>query len=379
MARNPLMRTGSPHRNETVDFSVSKQMTIGPLLQEALAAKSNALIELVANTSYQHWGLPGLRVAVASHLEAACGLSTNPEQVLITSGSQQAIWLIGQLYAPHGERIVLENPTYAGAIDAFRMLRARIEPLPVTRDGFVLDELETIFCKTRPRLLLLSPTCQAPTGVVMPEDQRARLVKLIDEHQITTVDDQTMVDLYVGPQRPTSLAELSSTAPIFTIGSLSKLFWPGLRVGWIRAPEPIINHLARLKAVVDMGGSTLAQLVAMHLLERSEPIRAQRHHEITHSLDLLCETMRQLLPDWSWRRPAGGLSFWAELPGGRATEFAQVALLHGVIIVAGSALTSDGSGDDHIRLQFVQDDESITLGVRRLAQAWQSYKHQGLR
>jgi DNA-binding transcriptional MocR family regulator len=378
MARNPLMRLPSPRSSGAVDFGMSRQASIGPLIHEVISAQAGALEDLAANIGYQPLGLPLLRAAVANYLEDVSGLPTRPEQVLITSGAQQAIWLIGQLYAPHGERVVLENPTYPGAIDAFRMIGARLEPLPVEPDGFVLDNLATQLKTVRPRLILLSPTCHAPTGVVMPYEQRAALVDLIDEHQVTTIDDQTMLDLLVEPERPVSLAKISPTAPILTIGSLSKLLWPGLRVGWVRAPEPIIEHLSRLKAVADMGSSPLVQSIAAGLLEHADTVRERRHHEITRSLGLLCQAMERLLPDWTWRRPAGGLSFWAALPAGTATEFAQVALLHGVIVVAGSALTSDGTCDNRVRLQFVQESDSIALGVRRLAQAWQSYVSQGL-
>lgn len=373
MARNPLMRPLAPEQSGAVDFSVSRQASIGPLLREVTAIQAAALHELPANIGYQPLGLPTLRDAVARYVQEISGLPTQPDQILITSGAQQAIWLIGQLYAPHGERVVLENPTYAGAIDVFRMIGAHLEPLPVHPNGFVLDGLASLLKTVRPRLVIVAPTCHAPTGVLMPNEQRKTLANLIDEHQVATIDDQTMLDLLVGSERPMSLAALSPTAPFLSVGSLSKLFWPGLRVGWIRAPQPIIEHLARLKAVVDMGGSPIVQLIAAGLLEHAAAVRKRRHHEITRSLDVLCESMDRLLPDWSWQMPAGGLSFWTRLPSGTATEFAQVALLHGVTVVAGSALTSDGSCDDHVRLQFVQDSKSIALGVRRLAQAWQSY------
>jgi DNA-binding transcriptional MocR family regulator len=373
MSRNPLMRPLAAPLSGTVDFSVSRQASIGPLLREITTAQAAALHDLPANIGYHPLGLPALREAVARYVQDANGLPTQPDQILITSGAQQAIWLIGQLYAPHGERVVLENPTYPGAIDAFRMIGAHLEPLPVEPNGFVLDRLGTLLKTVRPRLVMISPTCHAPTGVVMPHEQRKAFVELIDEHQVATIDDQTMLDLLVGSERPVSLAEISSTAPFLTIGSLSKLLWPGLRVGWVRAPRPIIEHLSRLKAVVDMGGSPIVQLIAAGLLEHAAAVRKRRHREITRSLDVLCDSMKRLLPDWSWYRPAGGLSFWARLPTGNATEFAQVALLHGVTVVAGAALTSDGSCDDYVRLQFVQDSKSIALGVRRLAQAWQSY------
>ncbi|MCB4767038.1 PLP-dependent aminotransferase family protein [Ancylobacter sp. Lp-2] len=373
MARNPMMRPLAPPPPGTVDFSVSRQASIGPLLCDIAAEQMAALHALPASSGYQPLGLMALRSTVSDYIQRVSGLRTQPDEILITSGSQQAIWLIGQLYAPYSERVVLENPTYPGAISAFRMIGANLATLPVEPTGFVLDGLETLLKTVRPRLVMVTPTCHAPTGIVMPFEQRRALVELIDQYQVATIEDQTMLDLHVGETRPTSLAEISSTAPLLTIGSLSKLFWPGLRIGWIRAPQPIIEHLSRLKAVVDMGISPVVQLMATGLMEHADEVRRLRHEEIRRSLDLLCEQMTRLLPDWTWVRPAGGLSFWARLPSGTATEFAQVALLHGVTIVAGSALTSDGGCDDHVRLQFVQDSESITLGVRRLAQAWESY------
>jgi DNA-binding transcriptional MocR family regulator len=377
MARNPLMRPPPPRQSGTVDFTVSHQAGIGPLLSELVTNGGAEFEELATQSGYQPLGLPVLRSAIADYVDSMSGLPTRPEEILVTSGSQQAIWLIGQLYAPYGEHVVIENPTYPGAIDAFRMIGARLEPLRVSPDGFELDDLDAQLGTVRPRLVLVSPTCHAPTGTVMSTEQRRTLVQLIDEHQVTTVEDQTMLDLHVGAERPVPLAGLSPTAPILTIGSLSKILWPGLRIGWIRAPEPIIEHLGRLKAVVDMGSSLVTQSVAARLLDDIDGVREVRHGEVTRSLDLLCECVGRLLPDWSWRRPEGGLSFWAGLPRGTATEFAQVALLHGVNVVAGSVLTTDGSCDDHVRLQFVQDPVSITLGVRRLAQAWQSYAGQG--
>lgn len=373
MARNPLLRPLAPQLSGSVDFSVSRQASIGPLLREVIAAQAAALHDLPASIGYHPLGLPVLREAVARYVQNTSGQPTQPDQILVTSGAQQAIWLIGQLYAPHGERVVVENPTYAGAIDAFRMIGAHLERLPVEPGGFVLEGLGTLLKTVRPRLVMISPTCHAPTGIVMPHEQRKALVQLIDEHQVAAIDDQTMLDLLVDCERPMSLAEISPSAPFLTIGSLSKLLWPGLRTGWIRAQPPIIEHLSRLKAVVDMGGSPVVQLIAAGLLEHAAEVRKRRHREITRSLDVLCDSMERLLPDWSWHRPAGGLSFWARLPTGSATEFAQVALLHGVTVVAGPALTSDGSCDEYVRLQFVQDSRSIGLGVRRLAQAWQSY------
>jgi DNA-binding transcriptional MocR family regulator len=373
IARNPLMRPASSPVSGMVDFSASRQASIGPLLHQVTQSCGSDLDALAGGPGYMPLGLPALRSAVARYSEELTGVPTRAEQILITAGSQQAIWLVGQLYAPYGERVIIENPTYAGSIDAFRMIGAKLEALRVTADGFAIEELDRQLRLSRPRLLLISPTCQAPTGLVMPNDQRQRLVELIDDFQVTTIEDQTLLDLLVDEGRPDALAGLSATAPILSVGSLSKIFWPGLRLGWIRGPEAIIDHLARLKGVVDLGGSPIIQRMAVGLLDKVGDVRALRHREIRRSLDHICEVVSQRLPDWSWQRPAGGLSFWAGLPTGSATEFSQVAFLHGVQVVAGPVLSCDGGNDDHVRLQFVQDDESIDVGVRRLAQAWQSY------
>ena len=144
MARNPLLRPLAPQLSGSVDFSVSRQASIGPLLREVIAAQAAALHDLPASIGYHPLGLPVLREAVARYVQNTSGQPTQPDQILVTSGAQQAIWLIGQLYAPHGERVVVENPTYAGAIDAFRMIGAHLERLPVEPGGFVLEGLGTL-------------------------------------------------------------------------------------------------------------------------------------------------------------------------------------------------------------------------------------------
>lgn len=386
IARNPLVRSALNGPGATVDFSASRQASIGPLLRELMIETACEVGELAGESGYQLLGLPSLRVAIADHLSAACGLATAPEQILVTTGSQQAIWLIGQLFAPYGESVVLESPTYPGAIDAFRVLGARLHPLPVAPDGFRLDGLRELLESVQPRLLVVAPTCQTPTGALMPDEQRRQLVAATDEYQVTVVEDRTMADLLVTSAAarasapaavpPLPLAAISATAPVITIGSLSKLFWPGLRVGWIRAPQPLIEHLSRLKAVGDMGSSLVTEALAARLFAHTERVRELRVGEIRDSLDVITDLFARLLPDWTWQQPSGGLSFWAGLPAGDATALAQIGLLHGVTVTPGSALAVDGANDDHVRLQFVQSAAAIELGVKRLAHAWRSYASQ---
>ncbi|GAA4550676.1 PLP-dependent aminotransferase family protein [Pseudonocardia xishanensis] len=372
-ALNPLMRGADPLDRGLVDLTASRQTPIGSLLRDVVVGASEDVGALASGLGYHPSGLATLREAVADYLTVHLGLRTSASQIMITSGSQQAIWLTGQLYARNRDRVVLENPTYAGAIDAFRMIGAQLEPLPVTPDGFDVQALKSLLPSVRPRVVLLSPTCQAPTGIVMSEEQRTALVDLVDEHQITTVEDQTMLPLLVDQVAPSALASLSTTAQVLTVGSLSKIMWPGLRTGWVRAPQPVIEQLTRIKAATDLGSSLIGQQVAARLLEHVGEISALRRAEVRDALDTACSCLDRMLPDWAWRRPAGGLSMWLKMPEPGAVEFAQIALLHGVKIVPGSSLSFDGGNDDHVRIQFVQPPDVIDLGIRRLAQAWHSY------
>ena len=160
---------------------------------------------------------------------------------------------------------------------------------------------------------------------------------------------------------------------MLTIGSMSKLFWGGLRVGWIRASEEILARIAKLKIMADLGGSLVGQLAAVRLLAEAPKVRQSRRREIRERLDRLTKLLGKLLPDWRWAPPAGGLSLWVQLPHGDASEFAQVALRHGVSVVPGPLASPDGSCADRLRLPYVLEAGPMTEGVERLARAWSAY------
>jgi DNA-binding transcriptional MocR family regulator len=172
-------------------------------------------------------------------------------------------------------------------------------------------------------------------------------------------------------------ASYAPSAPILTIGSLSKLAWPGLRVGWVRAPEPIIERLARLKSANDLGSPLLTQAIAVRLLAAIDQIRLLRRRQLKPRRDLMAGLLRESLPDWKFRVPAGGLFLWVKLPAGDAREFAQVALRHGTLILPGPAMSAAEQHASFIRLPFLADDEMLRTGVRRLAAAWRDYQRAG--
>jgi DNA-binding transcriptional MocR family regulator len=189
-----------------------------------------------------------------------------------------------------------------------------------------------------------------------------------------TIDDRAEAELTVGGEPPPPpIAAHAPEAPILTVGSMSKLFWGGLRVGWIRAPVPLVSRLTGFKAVLDLGTSLPGQVVATHLLHDSEAVRRERRKMIAPRFRLLEELLSELLPSWSWTRPKGGLLLWVRLPSGSARELAVEARRLGVAILPGPTMSPDLSFDDHVRLTISRPPDVIAEGIRRLAAAWDDY------
>jgi DNA-binding transcriptional MocR family regulator len=317
-------------------------------------------------------GFPGLRRAVAVYLSDA-GLPTREDQILITNGAQQAIALSVSLFVDRGDCVLMENPTYLGAIDTMLAAGARILTLPMGEEGVDLSRLRQALGSS-PRLVYLMPTFHNPTGVVMPAKARQEVARLSEEHQIPMIEDLALADLSLSVEPPPPIAAFSRRAPILTVGSMSKLFWGGLRSGWIRGPAEIVQRIALFKAVTDLGGPLISQALSARLLSRAHEIRRLRRREIRSRFESLAALLRRHLPTWSFKPLQGGLLLWIRLPLGTGDGFAQTALRHGVSIVPGSANSPNGSYSEYIRLPLVREGRMLEEGVRRLARAWRDYE-----
>jgi DNA-binding transcriptional MocR family regulator len=316
--------------------------------------------------------LRSFRRALVRHLDSR-GLPTSEGELLITNGGQQAISLLLSLFLRPNDEVIAENPSYRGLIDALLFSRARVHPLAIETADLParLHELGTA---NTPRLVYLTPTCHNPTGSTLDEESRRELVRLAAKLAVPLIEDTVLSELSLEAP-PTPLAAYAkSSSPVIVVGSLSKVVWGGLRIGWIRAPAPIVSRLARLKALADMGTSAVSQIVALELLSNLERgILETQRQEVRRSLALTEKLLAKHVPDWQWRRPAGGRSMWIRLPRGDGRDFAQLALLHGVAVSAGPTLSFDDSFTANIRLQFVQPPEILREGCERLADAWNSY------
>jgi DNA-binding transcriptional MocR family regulator len=207
----------------------------------------------------------------------------------------------------------------------------------------------------------------------MPAGARRDLARLAADANLTVVEDESLSDLGLGAPPPASVAALAPQAHVVSIGSLSKLFWGGLRIGWIRAPEPLLLRLASLKVASDLGSSIPSQLLAARLLDRADDAQRLRRAQLVEQRDALAAALAQRLPGWSFTVPDGGLSMWVRVPRGHASELAQLALRHGVSLLAGPAISADGGNAAFLRLVYVHPPGVIAEAVARLARAWDAY------
>jgi len=355
-----------------IDFLGAHLPAAEPFVAEEWTAAAADLAAQLGHHGYLGLGLPVLRAAIAAHLTAA-GLPTAEEQVLVTSGAQQAIGLVAALYLRPGDAVALEDPNYPGALDIFNHARARLVPIPVTAEGAHVERLQEAVVRESPRLIYLVPSFHNPTGALMPEAHRRRVARLAADTGTPVLEDLTLADLDLDAPPPPPIAAAVPGAPVVTVGSLSKLVWAGLRIGWVRAEAPVVARLARFKVLSDLGSSLPSQVLAARLLRRAAAIREVRRHEARERRRALEQALAAALPDWTWSRPAGGLCLWVRLPRGNAEELARHALRHGVAIVPGPTCSPRDAWENYLRLPFVLAHGEMGEGIARLARAWEDY------
>ncbi|CAL9529878.1 Histidinol-phosphate aminotransferase [Nocardiopsis dassonvillei] len=342
------------------------------------AAYREAVVRLAGfsdDIGYHPAGLPELREAVADRFTAR-GLPTSPDEVLVTTGAQQALDLLVGRHVLPGDTVVAERPTYPGALALFGEAAAEVRAVDTGPGGVDVPALLAAMADG-PALTYLVPSFHNPTGAVLAPLDRRRIAAAAGAHGLLVVDDETLVDLgFEGPP-PRPLASYPGGERIVTVGSLSKLAWGGLRVGWIRARPPVMDRLRRAKALSDIGGDVASQLAAASLLRDPDALVRRRREELRARHDRLAAGLDRELPDWRYTPAAGGQTLWVRMPHGDSASFAQVALRRGVALLPGAALCPGGGGEAWLRLPFLAPEETLDAAVRRIAEAWEHYRIAG--
>ncbi|MCV7155400.1 MocR-like transcription factor YczR [Mycolicibacterium pyrenivorans] len=354
------------------------------LAAAALSAPASAVMTAFAEaaddmTPYLHGmghelvGALALRQAIA---ERYCerGLPTEPDEIMVTTGALHAIGLILTTYIQPGDRVLVEQPTYHGALSAITTAGARPVPVSMTEDGWDLDALEAAVHQLAPNLAYLIPDNHNPTGHTMPATDRKRLAHIITETRTRTIIDETISDIWLDePAPPPLAADVTSRRDlVLTVGSMSKSFWGGLRIGWIRAERNTIATLAAMRPSVDMGTAVLEQLAAARLLARRAELMPERREILRARRAFLRSLLQRQLPDWQPGPGAGGMSLWVRLPAPMSTALSAAASRIGLELPAGPRFGVDGTLERFVRVPYALPEDQLSEAVVLLARAWHS-------
>jgi DNA-binding transcriptional MocR family regulator len=342
-----------------------------PEIANAYAEAVTRLPAYLGGHGYFPAGLPELQAAIA-RLYDERGLPTDPAQVMVTPGALAGVSIVTQALAGRGDRVLVDTPGYPNAAERIRGSGARLATTEVDPDGWDLDATASRLRQVAPRLAYLIPDFQNPTGLLMSDQERERYAaELRRGHVIPIVDESHVMLALEGQDMPRPFAAYAPET--VTVGSASKAFWGGLRVGWVRAPLDQMEQLTRARVTLDLGVPVMEQLAMVRLLEDPTPILEGHRSRLREQRDALVAAVSEQLPDWTFRVPAGGLSLWCELPGpgrGHGIAVADEAERHGVIIAPGPVFAPEGGLDRFVRIPWTRRVEELELAVAGIAAAW---------
>ncbi|HUR86783.1 MAG TPA: PLP-dependent aminotransferase family protein [Solirubrobacteraceae bacterium] len=341
-------------------------------------AFASALAPTVAARALQYSsteGDPGLRALLAERLALRGLTDAHADEILVTTGSQQALGLAASVLLDAGDAVLVENPSYLAALQSFSFAGARLVPVACDEEGLDPEELPALIERHAPKFLYLVPTFQNPTGRTLPGERRRRLAQIAAEHGLWIVEDDPYGELrYDGDPLKPIAAYPGAQDRTVTVSSLSKVLAPGLRIGWLRAPAALLRPLAIAKQAADLHTSTVDQLAARESLRAAD---IDEHigrlcDEYRRRRDALLHGLAAALPDGStFNRPQGGMFVWARLPEGwDATELLTRALRHDVAFVPGDPFFADDPDPRTMRLSFTtHSPQEIVEGLARLKAA----------
>jgi DNA-binding transcriptional MocR family regulator len=366
-------------------------------LPAAARAAAEELPHFLPDSGYDPVGLPHLREAIAARYRER-GLPTEPGQILVTVGAQQAIALVARTFLGRGDRALVEMPTYPHATESLRLAGARLVPVTVTApvretgssssaagpypaavagDGWDADAIEHTIRRANPALAYLIPDFHNPTGASMSPETRERVLAAAAAQGTIVIGDETTADLDIdrpGEYRPlpTYRATRDGDAPIILIGSASKSLWGGLRIGWIRADRPLIRKLIAAKPATDLGTPMIEQLVVARMLPQMASILEERRIQLRAGRETVRRLLGETFPDWTVPDQHGGLAAWVGIGAPVSSALALGARNHGLLIAAGPRFGLDGAFERFLRIPITYTENETARAVAALSHAWAS-------
>lgn len=306
-------------------------------------------------------GFPPLREALAAYLEIK-GIAATPEQILISTGSQGVLDGLGKILISPGDRVALEAPTYLGALQAFTPYEPRYIRIDTDDQGMLPDALDAALTRHRVKFIYMVPNFQNPTGRTLPMERRLAVAEIIQRHDTLLVEDDPYGDLRYGGEPIASIKTLAPDHVVY-VSTLSKVFAPGLRMGFCLAPEPVLRWLVLAKQGVDLHTSTFDQALAAEYLSGGHLAR-----HLPQIIELYRPRQQAMLdamerffpPSFSWTRPDGGMFVWVQGPAGWDMEAVnRTAVERGTAFVPGTFFFAHpGEGKETLRLNYTMADEA---------------------
>ncbi|QDQ10371.1 PLP-dependent aminotransferase family protein [Streptomyces spectabilis] len=377
-AGNPLPARGlEPLPPEAVGSMIDLGCAALPAPEPWLTRAVQGALEELPPYAHTHGdypaGLPALRAMLAERYTAR-GIPTMPEQIMVTTGAMGAIDAICHLFAGRGERIAVESPSYANILQLMREAGARLVPVAMAEGlrGWDLDRWRQVLRDAAPRLAYVVADFHNPTGALADEDQRRKLVDAARSAGTVLVVDETMSELRLDDvEMPRPVCGFDPAgATVITVGSASKAFWAGMRIGWVRAAPDVIRSLVAARAYADLGTPVLEQLAVNWLLNTggwNEAVNVRRD-QARDNRDALVAAVRRELPDWEFEVPRGGLTLWVRTGGLSGSRLAEVGERVGIRVPSGPRFGVDGAFEGYVRLPFtvggaVADEAAVRLAA----------------
>lgn len=351
------------------DGSPAKEAIPLDLMQRASQDVWSNALNVLAYGDQQ--GVPELRALIAQRMERV-GAAIDADEILVTAGSTQGIELACRVFLDPGDVVIVEEPTFLGALETFATYEARVVGVPIDDQGMDMEALANVLSQEpRAKIIYTIPTFHNPTGITMPIERRERLIELARAHNVVILEDDPYVELRYDGEAVPAVKALDNR--VVYLGTFSKTIAPGIRTGWAAAPRDILVKMLAAREVMDISNDRITQRTVLEAARTELDERIERARTIYRPRrDAMLRALAEYMPEEVvWSEPEGGFFVWVTLPETISTEtFSEIAAQHGIVFFPGDWFYHDKGLKNRIRLSFsTVTPERITEGVRRLGDA----------